>query len=192
MSEATQTVAASQLQHIPNLARLGRERFDYDPSTGLLTWRDPGPAAFQTLKGYRIFKRKFAGRPAGAIKKSSGYVLVCVLGRSILAHRIIWAMVHGYDPIDCIDHRDLCKSNNRIENLREATRSQNSMNIALRADNSSGVKGVHWHKATGKWAAAIRTGGKSSHLGIFPTVEEAAAARQYAARQLHGEFARVA
>lgn len=178
--------------YISDLAEIGRERFDYDPATGQLTWRDPGPSAFQTLKGYRIFKRKFAGKPAGSIKKSSGYVLVCVLGRSILAHRIIWAMVHGYDPVDCIDHRDLCRSNNRIDNLRQATRSQNNMNKSLRPENRSGVKGVFWHKASNKWSAAITVDGCKRHLGVFSTFEEAVEARRVAAQTFHGEFARAA
>lgn len=178
--------------HIANLAEIGRERFDYDPMSGQLTWRDPGPSAFQTLKGYRIFKRKFAGKPAGSVSKSSGYVHVCILGQSILAHRLIWAMVYGDDPLDCIDHRDLCRSNNRIGNLREATRSQNNMNKKLRPENRSGVKGVFWHKASRKWCADITVAGRKRHLGVFVSFEDAVEARRLAAETLHGEFARAA
>lgn len=179
------------LPHIGDLVRLGRERFTYDPETGELFWRDPGPQAFDTLKGYRIFRFKFAGKRAGFVSKTDGYVRVFVLGKSILAHRLIWAMVHGYDPADDIDHRDLCRRNNRLSNLREATRSQNCMNKGLRSNNKSGVKGVHWHRATQKWAAAImaKDTGKI-HLGVFSTREEAARAYEAAAVELHGDFAK--
>lgn len=177
---------------IVELARIGRERFDYDPKSGRLTWRDPGPSAFPTIKGYHIFKRRFAGRPAGSVNKTTGYVAVGVLGRSILAHRLIWAMVHGYDPTGDIDHRDLCRANNRLTNLREATRSQNSMNKPRRSDNRSGVKGVYWHKATGKWVATICANGNAAHLGVFLTLEDAADARRLAVTKVHGDFGRAA
>lgn len=177
---------------IVGLARIGRERLDYDPKSGHLTWRDAGPSAFPTLKGYRIFKRRFAGRRAGNVNKATGYAEVCILGRSILVHRLIWAIVYGYDPRADIDHRDLCRSNNRLMNLREATRSQNSMNRSMRSDNKSGIKGVHWHKATGKWAATICVNGKGTHLGTFLTLEDATEARRAASAKVYGDFARAA
>jgi hypothetical protein len=174
---------------VENLVQVGRERFQYDDFTGNLVWRDPGQSAFASLKGYRIFKRKFAGKVAGHIN-SDGYVRVYLQGRSVLAHRIIWAIVYGRDPANDIDHRDMCRSNNRLDNLREATRSQNCMNKYLRSDNASGVKGVHWHKASQKWAAAICINGHNMHLGLFRTKELAENVRCLAAKRLHGEFSR--
>lgn len=177
-------------QPITGLCELGHLWFTYEPETGALYWKDPGVDQFETLKGYRIFKSKFLGKRAGYINVL-GYWAVAVHGRSILCHRLIWAMENGRDPVGDVDHRDLCRSNNRSENLREATRSQNCMNKAKRSDNHSGVKGVHWHKATSKWAASITAKSVGTvHLGVFPTKQEAADAYAVAAHELHGEFAR--
>lgn len=175
---------------ISGLCDLGHLWFDYDGETGRLIWKDPGPDQFETTKGHRIFLSKCLGKPAG-YKNSLGYMAVSVLGRSMLCHRIIWAMANGRDPVGDVDHRDLCRANNRLSNLREATRSQNCMNKVRRSDNHSGVKGVHWHKATGKWAASITAKSVGTrHLGVFSSKHEAAAAYRNAAAELHGDFAR--
>jgi len=174
---------------IGNLYDLGNLWFDLDMETGSLYWRDPGADQFETTKGYRIFLTKCLGRRAG-YRNSLGYLAVSVLGRSLLCHRIVWAMVNGRDPVGDVDHRDLCRSNNTPGNLREATRSQNCMNKRRRSDNHSGIKGVHWHKASGKWAASI--GAKNvgiRHLGTFASKEAAAEAYRAAAIDLHGDFA---
>lgn len=184
------TEGNGQLRAISGLYEIGHTWFTYDREQGLLFWRDPGAEHFPTMKGYRIFLSKCLGKQAG-YKNSIGYFAVNILGRSLLVHRIVWAMESGRDPIGDVDHRDLCRSNNRIENLREASRSQNCMNKNRRVDNRSGVKGVHWHKATGKWAAAIKSKAAGPvHLGTFLTIEEATAAYARAASELHGEFAR--
>lgn len=172
---------------ITGLARIGRERFEYDANTGDLRFRDPGPSAFKTQKGYRIFKRAFVGKIAGSA--SSGYVKIILLGRSFMAHRIIWAMVHGVDPGATIDHRDGDPLNNRLSNLRQATRSQNAMNRRARSDNSSGCTGVHWHASSRKWAAAIGAGKARQHLGLFDNIADASSAYRQAAARRHGEFA---
>lgn len=174
-----------------DLVRFARERFEYDAVTGELRWRDPGPEAFDSKKGYRIFRRRFAGCAAGSVKKSDGYVRVFANGRSLLAHRVIWALVYGEVPVLDIDHADRNRSNNKLSNLRIATRSQNCMNRPAHRTNKVGIKGVHWHRATGKWAASIRFDGKRKHLGVFGTVSEAATAYRSAASTLHGDFAEV-
>lgn len=175
-----------------DLVRFAKERFDYDAESGELTWRDPGPQAFDSLKGYRIFRRRFVGRVAGSLKKSDGYVRIFVDGKSYLAHRLVWALVYGEVPSLDVDHADRNRSNNRLSNLRLATRSQNCMNRPAHCTNKVGIKGVHWHRATGKWAASIRFGGNRKHLGVFDTINEAATAYRSAASILHGEFAEAA
>lgn len=81
------------------------------------------------------------------------------------------------------------RSDNRISNLREATRSQNAMNARKQRDNTSGFKGVsRWR---GKWQAKIQRDGKQRFLGAFSTPQDAALAYKNAAINLHGEFARV-
>jgi hypothetical protein len=175
-----------------DLVLFARERFDYDPETGALTWRDPGPNAFSSVKGYRIFKRLFVGHIAGSLKKSDGYIRICVDGKSFLAHRLIWALVYGEVPALDVDHADRDRANNKLSNLRLATRSQNCMNRTAHRTNKVGIKGVHWHRATGKWAACVRFDGQRKHLGVFDTIADAAAAYRAAASILHGEFAEVA
>lgn len=175
---------------ISELYKLGSLWFDCDLETGDLYWRDPGADQFETLKGYRIFLTKCLGKRAG-YRNNLGYLAVSVHGRSLLCHRIVWALANGRDPIGDVDHRDLCRSNNKPENLREATRSQNCMNKRRRSDNHSGIKGVHWHKATKKWAATITAKGAGTrHLGVFANKIDAAEAYRAAAKELHGDFAR--
>lgn len=173
---------------ICGLAEIGRSRFDYDPLTGDLRFKDPGPGAYGTLKGYRIFKRKCVGKIART-PHSSGYICVNVLGQSILAHRLIWAIVTGRDPGVTIDHIDGDRANNRWANLREATRSQNAMNRRVRSDNTSGATGVCWHAATRQWAASIGSGKTRVHLGLFDDIVSAKRAYRAAASQRHGEYA---
>jgi len=89
-----------------------------------------------------------------------------------------------------IDHIDGDRTNNAWANLREVTRSQNSMNARLRNTNTSGVKGVYWHKGANKWMATIKVNEESHYLGLFASLDKANAIRQKAARKFHGKFAR--
>nr|WP_282097566.1 HNH endonuclease [Luteibacter sp. SG786] len=104
----------------------------------------------------------------------------------LYAHRIAWFMAHGAWPIHDIDHINGDKSDNRLCNLREATRAQNLSNLGKRANNSTGFKGVF--KAKMRWKAQIQIRGKAVYLGQFGTREEASAAYNEASRRLQGEF----
>lgn len=106
----------------------------------------------------------------------------------VFMHRLI---AEAPDWLDT-DHRDGDGLNNRRANLRNATKSQNMHNARLRADNTSGFKGVCWNKRSGKWEARIRLHGKQNHLGMHATPEAAYEAYCQAANRLHGEFARLA
>ena len=97
----------------------------------------------------------------------------------------------GKFPIDQVDHINLDKLDNRWVNLREATNSQNQANIHAHITNTSGFKGVSWHRGVQKWRAQIERDGHSCYLGYFDTPEAAAAAYANAAQKHFGEFARV-
>lgn len=88
-----------------------------------------------------------------------------------------------------VDHINGNKLDNRSANLRWATRSQNQANTGLRKTNSSGYKGVYWHKEKGRWRAMISFEGRLRHIDYYDTAEEAARAYDAAAIELFGEFA---
>lgn len=90
-----------------------------------------------------------------------------------------------------VDHHNGNGLDNRRVNLRPATHAENNRNQRLRRDNGSGFKGVTWYKATRRWQAQIRHGGQRRHLGYHGTSEDAARAYDAAAREFHGEFARL-
>jgi len=151
--------------------------FNYDPDTGHLYWRE----------------RK-QGRKFGAVgsKDKDGYLVVWMNRRKnrYPVHRIIWAYIHGEWPKDQIDHVNGAKDDNRLINLREATTAQNMRNVGKQSHNTSGFKGVSWHKLRNKWRSDIKINGKQLSLGLFNTPEEAYLAYCDAAKKLHGDFAR--
>lgn len=87
-----------------------------------------------------------------------------------------------------VDHIDSCKINNKINNLRWVTSSENNMNRLVSSNNSSGVKGVSFHKRNGKYRARIQINKRNIHIGYYKTLEEAKLARQNKAKELFGEF----
>ncbi len=151
----------------------------YDPLTGIWT--------------ALINRRRTRAGSHPAVLNTQGYIQLGVDGRIYLSHRLAWFYVHGV-WIDEVDHRDLDKTNNRLANLRDATRSQNSANKPAQSNNKSGLKGVSWFpgSVSNPWRAAIGYEKKQIHLGLFSTKEEAHAAYVAAAERLYGEFGRAA
>lgn len=129
-----------------------------------------------------------AGDIAGSVLKS-GYRTIGILGKSVKAHRLAWFIHYGYWPTKQIDHINGNKDDNRISNLREATRTENNRNSVKPITNKTGYKGVCWVDRRGKYQAQIRDGGKSIFLGYFDCPEEAHSAYCDAAKKLHKEFA---
>ncbi len=99
-------------------------------------------------------------------------------------------MHHGYLP-EVLDHINRDRVDNRTDNLREATASENSQNQSMYKNNKSGFKGVSWFKRDKKWVAQIKIDGKKKHLGYFDCKVEAAIAYNEAAIKHHGEFANI-
>ena len=117
-----------------------------------------------------------------------GYLQTSLYKKSVFVHRLIFIYVYGYSPIS-VDHINGNKLDNRSENLREASVTENNRNVGLRKDNSSGVKGVYWKTANKKWRAQIRIDGKRKHLGYFDDLELAELVAIEARNKYHGEFA---
>lgn len=153
-----------------------REVLDYDPKSGALIWR------------LATSSRNPVGSVAG-VAANTGYRFVTVDGRKYLAHRLAWLHVNGVWPTGDLDHINRNRDDNRIENLRPASRSENMSNGVMRRDNKSGVKGVTWHAGSSKWRAVIQKNGKQIQIGMFDDIEEAAAAYKAAAERFHGEYA---
>lgn len=155
------------------------EAFEYDPASGKLFWK------------IDVGKSKLAGKQAGTINR--GYVKVIFRGKHYMAHRLIWLMEKGRWPPDEIDHINGDKADNRLCNLREATRSENLRNRPVKKNNKLGIKGVVAKKWKGKiygYQATIMFDGKQHYLGIFDRVEYAKEAFDAAAKKHYGEFAR--
>lgn len=151
-------------------ARL-KELLDYNPSTGIFTWRE-GRGGMA------------AGSVAGCVS-SEGYVQLTVDGKHYKAHRLAWLYVHGEFPLNQLDHINRVRTDNRICNLRPATHAENAQNQRKHRDNTSGVTGVSWDKKSRKWRANIRLNGRKIFLGLYETIKEAAAARAAGKAKLH-------
>lgn len=152
------------------LSRLVR----YVPETGKLYWLPRTDEHFGgSWPRCMIWNSKHAGREALCCIGNHGYPTGRILDRQYLAHRVVWALVHGAWPEHEIDHLDGDRTNNRIANLRAVTRFDNMRNRKLNRHNQSGALGVYWAKHAGKWRAEIKAGDRRIHLGYF--VDKAAA-----------------
>jgi hypothetical protein len=118
-----------------------------------------------------------------------GYVRVCLNKKQYKAHRVIFLMHHGYLP-EYIDHIDGNKLNNKIENLRPATRQQNGQNSVMRKNNKSGAKGVCWSKPTNKWRVQINVNKEKKYFGVYKDLELAELVAIEARNKYHNNFAR--
>lgn len=141
-----------------------RELFDYDPERGCLV---------RKVKRGQCFN---VGDVAGSLFPS-GYYYIEIDGKSYSTHRLIWLWHNGYWSENQIDHVDQDKLNNRIENLREVSKSCNLRNTGNSRANTSGVKGVQWNKNKGKWDAKITIDGKQRQIGTFSDFVAAVVAR---------------
>ena len=126
---------------------------------------------------------QFVGK-AGTLHHT-GYVQVKVNRKNYRAHRIIFAMHHGYMP-DCIDHIDGNRTNNRIENLRESTNQQNQYNTGLCKHNKSGIKNVFFSR--NKWKVYMRVNKRMTCLGSYEDSELAELVAVEARNKYHKEF----
>lgn len=152
------------------------EFLNYNRKTGIFLWKKSksGPA--------------IAGNRAGH-NSHAGYRYICLDHKKYAEHQIAWLLVHGVVPPDEIDHKNKIRSDNRIANLRLATKSQNLGNAKIFKTNRHGHKGATIEKKTGRWKAQIQVNGKHMNIGTFATPRQAHDAYFAVAKKLRGEFA---
>lgn len=153
-----------------------RQMLSYNSDTGILTW------AKSPRYGIEV------GSKAGCYRKKDGYECVRLDGKLYLVHRLVWFWVHGEWPVHELDHVNGERTDNRIANLRLATRRQNSGNTRAHRDSEVPLKGVSVCRKSGRYRARLN----NKTIGYFSTPEEAHRAYVAAAEAHFGEFARAA
>lgn len=152
--------------------KVAQEYFFYDPTSGKVFW-------------IKTLSRKFKPwHEAGTIQKS-GHGDICFNYKHYRRSNIIWLLMTGKWPDREVDHINRNPSDDHWENLRLANRPQNGANRDLQKNNTSGYRGVDWHKRSRTWR--IRVGKRS--YGYRHNIEDAARRYDVIAKQIYGEFA---
>ena len=168
-------------------ASLIKDLVEYDPLRGTFVWKFRPVSMFKSEKFQKIWNTRFANQKAFSVDNKAGYLKGAVLGKEYLAHRVAWAVYHGSWPCGEIDHINGNRSDNRISNLREASRTENARNCTN--TGSFGYSGVIYEAKLRKFRARIMADRKSHHIGLYGCPTVAAICRDKAALRLHGEFA---
>ena len=161
-----------------------RETVHYDPDTGRFTWR-VRPSRWSPIH---------IGDVAGKLN-SEGYIELQIARRRYKAHRLAWLWMTGALPTHELDHKNRDRADNRWQNLREATPSQNRQNKCVAKRSFTGVKGVHLHRSRPgmgqtHWVAQARANGVCRRVRCYGFLDEAAEIYANLAKELHGEFFR--
>jgi len=152
-----------------------KKLFCYDSNTGILTNR------------IHRSTRSRAGHSIGN-SDSGGYLTTKIDSVQYKVHRVIFIYVYGYLP-RYVDHIDGDRLNNKTNNLRQATFSQNQQNTKIMKNNTTGCKGVSWCKKRRMYASRLYFKGKNKHLGYFYDLDVAAQVLRIKRVELHGEYA---
>ena len=137
----------------------------------------------------RVPRGKIAAGACVGYQRKDGYFHAEISGKKYLLHRIIFTLSHGFTP-EFVDHINGDRADNRIENLRGASRAQNNRNTKTRKTNKSGVKGVSWYAKDRKWVVRLYTEGKNRYYGSFDLLEDAQKQVQQIRERLHEAYAR--
>ena len=164
------------------------ECFSY--SDGKIYWREDRPEShFNTESHYKRYLKLSAGKPVGTLL-SSGYLTAAftIKGKrhSYLVHRVIYKMLVGCCDDYLVDHKNGDRKDNRIENLRKLTSSQNLSN--MKCKKKSGLMGAYYDKTNKRWKSQIKMNKVLHHLGWFNTEQDAHDAYMKARTELHKTF----
>jgi len=165
-----------------------RQLVQYEPDTGRMFWLRRSERWFKdgrqsAAHNCAIWNGKYAGleamnyRKAGSSSTGGGYLVGNMMGRVYRSHHVAFVLFYGRWPTLDIDHINRVRTDNRITNLREVTRSENLRNVGSRANSTSKVRGVCWAKERSQWNARINTGERYKNLGYFDDERDAIAAR---------------
>ena len=170
MTEKRRKEITTEIKIIKSLLKFVKINID----TGIVTWT-------KSRSGVKV------GDEAGCLCLHNGYRSIGHNGRNIRTHRLVFYAVHGRLP-ELIDHRNRIKTNNWIDNLREATKEENAINCSISKNNTSGTTGVCWNRKTEKWQVRIKLSGKTKSLGYFSDKSKAIAIRKEAELKYCGDF----
>jgi hypothetical protein len=162
----------------------------YDPASGTLRWKHRTPDMFSTTHGKKLrtashacnqWNKRYAGKEAFTCQYLRGAFIGTINDRQYLAHRVAYALHHGIDPYPLeIDHINGDPADNRAENLRRVTSSEQSKNMPCSRANRSGRVGVFFIARIQRWGASIQVQRKTHWLGYYENQADAVAARQEA------------
>lgn len=159
------------------------ECLDYNPETGVFTWKERPIHHFVSQHGFKVWNAKYAGRIAGSewtSFKGKKYLRISINKKHYKAHRLAFAIMgENIDGIE-IDHDDGNGLNNAWSNIFKSDRNSNMQNSRKRRDNTSGTTGVTWHNVNSTWKARIYVGGKEKCIGYFKNKDDAIKARKQA------------
>jgi hypothetical protein len=159
----------------------------YEPDTGNLYWIPRGVEYFKNEQYCKIWNSRQANQIIKCVDKS-GYIKTSILGRQYKGHQIAWAIAKGEWPDMCVDHINGIKTDNRICNLRLATKEENMWNSKPQKNNKLGIKGISIDKKSGKYKVSISSHNKKTHIGYFECIELAKLAYSEFADKIHGNF----
>jgi hypothetical protein len=165
------------------------ELLDYNKITGRFYWKERSLDRFKDINHGKIWNSRFKGAEAG-MPNRFGYMVIGLYGTAYYAHRLAWAHFYEEDPVSQIDHINGVRDDNRIENLRKASSSDNNRNSRAKSHSfHSKYKGVGWYESGAKWRMRIDIGGKVI-TKYFKDEIDAAISYDKMAEELFGEFAK--